>query len=126
MSLSITKTTRTYPKLPYAEMQTAILGSSYNASLVFIGAKRAKQLNQTTRGKSYVPNVLSFPLTPKMGEIYITPAIAKVEAPKFGLSPKSYIGYLFIHGCLHLKGLDHGPTMDRLEAKYLKQFNLTK
>ena len=124
MSLTISHTARTFPKLRYEDIATTILGSKYDISLVFVGADRAKELNQTTRGKDYIPNVLSFPLTGSAGEIYICPAVAKKEATKYNLSYRGYVGYLFIHGCLHLKGLDHGKRMDDLEQKYRKQFSI--
>ncbi len=117
-------TTRTYPTLAFEAMKDAILGKSYNLSLVFVGATRAQALNQEHRGKSYTPNVLSFPLTDTDGEITITPTVARKEAPDYNLSYEGYVGFLFIHGCLHLKGLDHGDTMERAEKKYLKQFKL--
>lgn len=123
-TLSITATARTYPKLPYAQMKDDILGKEYRLSLVFIGRTRAQHLNQTYRKKTYVPNVLSFPLTSTDGEIFITPSIAKKEAKKYGLSPKGYIGFLYIHALLHLKGFTHGATMDTAEAKYTQKYGL--
>jgi probable rRNA maturation factor len=101
-----------------------ILGKRYELSLVFIGKTRAASLNRTYRGKTYSPNVLSFPLDEKTGEIFICPQVAASEAAKFNLSPRGYVGFLFIHGCLHLKGLDHGDTMDKQEAKWVKHFGL--
>ena len=124
MSIEISHTTKTYPRLPYEAIATAILGRRYHVSLVFVGDARAKRLNQETRDKDYIPNVLSFELEDTAGEIYIAPTVARREAPNFDLSYQGYIGYLFIHGCLHLKGLPHGDKMDRLEARYLKQFKL--
>ena len=125
-TISISSTVKKYPKkLPLSEIKKKILGSRYDLSLVFIGATRARTLNLHTRKKSYVPNVLSFPLGDACGEIFICPAIARREAQKFDLSPNGYITYLFIHGCLHLKGYDHGDTMDALEKKYLKLFNVS-
>jgi len=106
-------------------MKNIIAGKKYQLSLVFVGATRARKLNSDTRGKTYVPNVLSFPLSDTAGEIYITPAIAKSEARKFNLTYQGYVGYLFIHGLLHLKGFDHGPKMEKLEQTYLKKFQLT-
>ena len=105
-------------------MRDTILGEHFMLSLVFVGAQRAQALNQEHRGKDYVPNVLSFPLDSNSGEIYICPTVARQEAPKFGLTPRGYIGYLFIHGLLHLKGYKHSPKMERLEKKYLKKFQL--
>lgn len=124
MSTTIAASARSYPKLPYQELQKEILGKSYELSLVFVGATRAKQLNEQYRKKTYVPNVLSFPLTKNAGEIYITPAVVQKEAKKWGLTPRGYVGFLFIHGLLHLKGLDHGDTMEKAEKKYMHKYKL--
>jgi len=122
---SISKTARSYPPLPFESMKNDILGRTYDLSLVFVGERKALELNETYRNKSYTPNVLSFPLTPESGEIYIAPKIAKKEANKFNMTYKTYVGYLFIHGLLHLKGFKHGDKMERLERKFLKKFRLT-
>ncbi len=123
-NLHVSATSRSYPALPYEEMKNAILGKSYELSLVFVGSKRAQAINEATRNKTYAPNVLSFPLTADAGEIFIAPLVARSEAKKFDMTTNGYIGYLFIHGLLHLKGHDHGTDMDRLEAKFVKKFNL--
>jgi len=124
MSCTISQTVASYPKHPYAEMKDAILGKSYALSLTFVGEKRARDLNKIYRNKTYVPNVLSFPLSNNAGEIYISPKVAAREAHAFGLSPRGYVGYLFIHGLLHLKGYPHGATMDKAEKKYSARFGL--
>lgn len=124
MSLSISHSTRTFPKLAYEDVKNAVLGKSYSLSLIFVGAKRARDLNKKYRNGEYVPNVLSFPLTKDTGEIYITPIIAKTEAKKYRMTPNGYIGFLFIHGLLHLKGYPHGATMERLEKKYCGLYKL--
>jgi len=124
MSLTISHTARSYPKHPYEAMKDAVLGKSYALSLTFVGEKRAQALNKAHRNASYVPNVLSFPLDQHAGEIYITPQVAAREAHTFRLTPKGYVGFLFIHGLLHLKGYPHGATMDKAEQKYMKLFGL--
>ncbi len=124
-SLIITSTVAYTPTQPFLAMKDTIMGKRYEVSLTFIGATKAKQLNQAYRQKDYVPNVLSFPLTPTVGEVYICPTVAKKEAKNFNLSVDGYIAFLFIHGLLHLKGLDHGDTMDAQEKKYLKRFRIT-
>ncbi len=124
-TFSITSTVKTYPKLPYEEMKNTVLGKKFDLSLVFVGEKRAKRLNEEHRNKDYIPNVLSFPLTENSGEIFICPKAAAKEAADFDLSLEGYIGFLFIHGMLHLRGLDHGDEMDRLEQKYLTKFKLS-
>ena len=122
--LSIAATVRTYPRLPYNKITQDILGTRYALSLTFIGSTRAQALNEAHRGKSYVPNVLSFPLDDTHGEIYIAPTVATRECKKFGMTPRGYIGFLFIHGCLHLKGYAHGDTMDKAERTYCKKYGL--
>ncbi len=121
-NFSISATAKYFPKWPYEEMKNAMLGKQYSLSLTFVGATRAQQFNKQYRKKEYVPNVLSFPLDEMTGEIIICPQIAKREAKKFSLSVNGYIAYLFIHGCVHLKGHDHGDTMDKLEQKFMRQF----
>lgn len=124
MDLRISHTTRSYPKINYQEIKDVVLGKSYDLSLVFHGVINAKKLNQKTRKKDYVPNVLSFPLDKHHGEIYITPTIAKKESPDFNLTYRGYVGYLFIHGLLHLKGYDHGTKMESEEKRLMKKFSL--
>ncbi len=124
MSVSISSRARSYPKLPYENIAESILGARYAVSLIFVGAKRAQQLNKEHRQATYVPNVLSFPLDKNVGEIYITPVVAKKEAPKYQMTKDGYIGFLFIHGLLHLKGYPHGATMDKAEKKYCAQYKL--
>lgn len=123
-SVLVTATVRTYPRLPYDAIKNEILGSSYELSLAFVGERRARTINERVRKQSYVPNVLSIPLDTTHGEIIITPARAKVEASRYNLSPRGYIGFLYIHGLLHLKGLAHGDRMTALEARYLRRYNL--
>lgn len=123
-TFSLTSTIATYPNFPYQKIKEAILGKSYSLSFTFVGTSRARTLNQTYRKKNYVPNVLSFPLDETTGEIYLCPEIAYPEAKDFNLSKNGYIAFLFIHGCLHLKGHDHGATMETLERRYLKRFQV--
>lgn len=123
-SFSISNTARSYPALPYEDIKNAVCGKSFAVSLVFLGERRAQALNKSARNKSYTPNVLSFPITKSAGEVYITPQVAKREAKKFGHTYKKHVGYLYIHGLLHLIGHDHGAKMEKLEQKFIKQFNL--
>jgi probable rRNA maturation factor len=124
-TFSITSTVKEYPTHTYQAMKEAILGKRYNLSLVFIGTKKSAQLNEQYRQKTYSPNVLSFPLDERTGEIFICPLVAKSQAAKHSLSVDGYVAFLFIHGLLHLKGHDHGDTMDTQEQKYLTRFNIS-
>ena len=123
-TFAISSTIKYYPKYPYQEIKEAILGKKYQLSLSFVGTKRAQTINTIYRHKTYVPNVLSFPLDETHGEIIICPKIAYPEAKDFSLSKEGYIAFLFIHGLLHLKGYDHGDTMEKLEQRNLKRFGI--
>lgn len=118
-------TRRAAPGLPYQKIAEAIL-PGWDISLVFAGETRAQNLNIQLRNKDYVPNVLSYETSitkkERSGEIIICPQVAKRQAPDYGLSASHFIGFLFIHGLLHLKGLPHGTTMDRYEREYLSRF----
>lgn len=124
MATTIASTVRSFPEIPYQKIQADILGTSYSLTLVFVGEQRAQRLNTQYRNKTYIPNVLSFPLNAHTGEVYITPTIAKREAKKAAMSARKYTGFLFIHGLLHLKGYRHGATMEAAEKRYLKKYSL--
>lgn len=123
-TFSIGSTITSYPKYPYEEIKNAVLGKGYNLSLNFIGTKRAQTLNKQYRQKTYIPDVLSFPLDERQGEIYICPEISYPQAKKYNLSKEGFIAFLFIHGLLHLKGHDHGDTMEMLEKRFVKRFDI--
>src|SRR5665213_393494 len=95
----------------------------WEVSLVFVSPATAKRLNRKLRGKSYTPNVLSYPVGPKHGEILICREVAKKQAPEYGMSAATFTLYLFIHGLLNLEGRRHGATMERREQELLKRFS---
>lgn len=122
----VNRTKAKLPRLAFAHMKEALLGANYDLSLVIVGEHKARALNRVYRGKSYVPNVLSFPLSKRAGEIFINPQKAEREAPLFGMNRRTYLAYLFIHACLHLKGMRHGATMESIERRTLRRFKLTR
>ncbi|MCH7529502.1 rRNA maturation RNase YbeY [Patescibacteria group bacterium] len=125
-TFAITQTTKgKLPRLPFEHIKNNILGKRYILSVVFVGDMRAKALNKKYRKKNSVPNVLSFPLEKHEGEIFINPNKARKDAHLFDMNTTNFIGYLFIHGLLHLKGLEHGSTMDTAENKACKKFAIT-
>jgi probable rRNA maturation factor len=105
----------------FSTMAASIL-PAWNISLVFVGSKRARDLNKRLRGKTYTPNVLSYEVGKKSGEIFICLQEAKKQAPLHSMSEKTFVFFLFIHGLLHLKGWAHGVRMERCEQKLLAQF----
>lgn len=109
------------PVFPYREALEKIL-PGWEVSLVFAGERRAQALNIQLRNKDYTPNVLSYVVGKKSGEIILCPAVAKKQAPSYELSHPHMAGFLFIHGLLHLKGERHGAIMDRKERDILSRF----
>ncbi|MDD5153031.1 MAG: rRNA maturation RNase YbeY [Candidatus Pacebacteria bacterium] len=127
MSISITNLTRgniPYKGLPLSRIAEKVLGKKYELSLVFVGDTRSRTLNKLYRGKDKPTNILSFELDENQGEIFINPRIAKKQAPKFGRTYKNFLCFLFIHGAHHLKGMEHGSTMDKAEEKIQKLFKI--
>ncbi|MHB1086261.1 MAG: rRNA maturation RNase YbeY [Minisyncoccota bacterium] len=125
MSVEIKKTIRgSAPKLPFEDLARAVLGPSYQLSLVLCGDKLAQRINVAYRKKSYYPNVLSFELDAKEGEIFLNVRKAEREARQYGVTAKQRIALLYVHGLFHLKGLAHGDAMENAELKVLKKFGL--
>lgn len=118
------KTKSTLPSVPFARIKNEALGEDYSLSLVFIGDKKSKELNYKFRGKNKPTNILSFSLDKKSGEIFITPSVVKKQTKDFGRNYKNMLGFLFIHGLMHLKGFDHGSTMERAEEKLRRKFSI--
>ncbi len=111
-------------KIPFSKIKDACLGKSYDLSLVFIDNKTSKKLNRVYRKKNKPTNILSFPLSKTSGEIFLDLELAQKEAPIFGQTFPNFIGFLFIHGLLHLKGMAHGSRMERAEARLRKLFKI--
>jgi probable rRNA maturation factor len=124
-SFSITNSTRSIiPRVPFARIKDAGLGKTYSLSLVFIGEKKSQFLNNTYRGKNAPTNILSFSIDKNQGEIFITPSIVKKQIKSFERNYKNLVAFLFIHGLMHLKGMEHGSTMEKAESKLRKQFKV--
>lgn len=122
--VSIQNLTRSAPGGPrsvFSKVAQKVL-PGWEVSLVFVGEKRALALNKKLRGKKYVPNVLSYALGKKSGEIIICPREADRQAASYGMNKQTFILYLFIHGALHIKGWAHGAKMEKCEQALLATF----
>jgi probable rRNA maturation factor len=115
---------RSWNTADFVSIAQAILGPRYDLSIVLIGDTKARKLNITYRNKHTPANVLSFPLSKTEGEIFLNMARATRESPQYGLTPAQHVRFLLIHGCLHLRGYDHGSTMEEAEQTFLKRFVL--
>jgi probable rRNA maturation factor len=120
----VNETATAVPKADFASIARFILGKKYTLNLVVTDSARIKKLNTVYRDQTRATDILSFPLSETEGEIYISPVEAAAEAHKFSRSYENFFVFLFIHGCVHLKGHDHGAIMERMEAKAREKFGI--
>lgn len=78
-------------------------------SLVFLNENDAKKLNWNYRCKDYPTDILSFGSDDptSMGELVLCPQVISRQAKEHGLSLEDELGYIVLHGVLHLLGYDH-------------------
>ena len=124
----------------------------FEVEVTIVGEDRIKATNQKTRGIDKVTDVLSFPaldfkfpfdindyiydIDPEtgkvmLGEIMLCEKRAQKQAKDYGHSVDREIGFLVLHGLLHLMGFDHmtkdeeSEMMSHAEA-ILKQLKLSR
>lgn len=114
------------PRLPFDMIRDKILGKNYELSVVIVGDVLSKKLNNEYRKINKPTNVLSFNITKNSGELVFCYNKVVKDAPKFEMNFENFFGFLVIHGCLHLKGMEHSDIMDTLEAKWCKYFSYDK
>src|SRR5271168_3185710 len=95
-------------RLPFQKVTRTILGQRYDLSLTFVTPKDMRLLNKKYRHINKPTDILSFPLEKHFGQIIMNVESVKHEAKNFSMSYSPFIQFLFIHGCLHLKGMTHG------------------
>ncbi len=78
-------------------------------TLVFLDKKPAQKINKEFRGKDYATDVLSFDsMDPgSFGELVMCPEVLKKQAKEHKLTFQKELGYMLLHGTLHLLGYDH-------------------
>jgi len=104
-------------RAPLGSRRTKKLEQAGHISLVFVSSKEMQLLNKTFRGKNRPTDVLSFaPIeSGSIGELVFSLPVLKKQAVEHGLSLKLELGYMVLHGVLHLLGLDHERSVS--EAK---------
>lgn len=108
----------------FDQIKKAVLGSEYELSLVFCSAKKIQELNKIYRNINKPTDILSFPLSKNSGEILICKSETRKMMKEFGRTYENFLVFLFIHGCVHLKGYDHGAKMEKVEEKFRKLFKI--
>jgi len=117
---------RRYAPLPCpTAMLTAVAKSVYrregasvrqSTTVVLCSDYMIRKLNRQYRGKDKATDVLSFCFGDDdlLGEVYISPRRAEVQARRYGVSYEGELKRLLIHGLLHLMGYDHIKRADRI------------
>ena len=106
----------------FEKIKNDILGKEYSLSIAFISEKKSRELNKNYRDKDKPTNVLSFAFSKKEGELLLCKSVIKKETKIFGRNYGELLGFLVIHGMLHLKGMRHGAIMERAEEKYDQKY----
>ena len=100
-------------------------------NVIFVDNKTIRELNKNYRNIDRETDVISFALEDGegninfefgrlLGDIYICVSKMKDQAKEYGHSIKREMGFLTIHGLLHLLGYDH-MTKEEEEVMFKKQ-----
>ncbi len=108
----------------FAKIKDVVLGKGYDLSFAFINESEMQRLNRIYRGKNEPTDILSFPLSKTSGEIVICKKKAAQKAKLYGRKYENFLYFLFIHGLVHLKGMDHGAIMEKEEEKFRDKFGI--
>lgn len=108
-------------------------------SVTFVGDRTMRRLNRDYRGIDKTTNVLSFSMgegdfaglnSHLLGDVVISVDTARREADEEGVSLADRLGFLLLHGILHVTGHDHERSGDeearRMERAQRKIFSLLK
>lgn len=115
-------------------------------SLSFVDKNEIQEINRDYRGKDVPTDVISFALNDEtdeveilgleedintLGDVIICVEIAKEQAQEYNHSFDREIGFLAVHGLLHLLGYDHMEEADEKimfskQEEILEQFGLRR
>jgi probable rRNA maturation factor len=91
-------------------------------SVAFVGRTAISRYNKQYLGHEGATDVISFGMgrdhtgAPVIGDIYICPEIAHVNARRFGTPFKQEIERLVVHGSLHVAGYEHPEDDSRVKS----------
>lgn len=123
--------------------------SNAEVSITVVTNEKIKEINRDYRDKDKVTDVISFAMEddeqevfkefdlegvtfPRdLGDIFISYDKALEQAEEFGHSVERELGFLMVHGFLHLNGYDHMTESDEkkmfaLQEEILKEYGLKR
>lgn len=102
-------------------------------SVIFVTDEKIKELNKTYRNIDSETDVLSFPSDEDdyLGDVFISLEKARTQAVEYKHSLNREVGFLAVHGYLHLSGYDHKTKesekkMNDLTEEILGKANLKR
>ncbi|MDI6452614.1 rRNA maturation RNase YbeY [Peloplasma aerotolerans] len=106
-----------------------------NLQVIFVTQNEIQELNKKFRNIDRPTDVLSFINDDEddksLGDVFISLEQARIQAKEFEHSLEREIGFLAVHGYLHLKGYDHytkaeEEIMKQEQEKILKKAKLER
>ncbi|SFJ89559.1 probable rRNA maturation factor [Marinilactibacillus piezotolerans] len=118
-------------------------------SVTIVDNNRIQEINKTYRNKDYATDVISFAMEDEteddwlisdedeidlprvLGDLFISIDKTAEQAEDYGHSFERELGFLVVHGLLHLNGYDHmteteEKEMFTLQEKILKEYGLER
>ena len=116
-----------------AETLQAERAPTGEVSLAFVGDHAMRRINRDYRGVDRGTDVLSFSYLDEphaggvLGEIYVSPAVARRQAEDAGCPFAEEVARLCVHGTLHILGWEHDTPATRRrmlarQDRYLSRF----
>ena len=97
-------------------------------SVLFISDDEIKLVNKKYLNHDITTDVITFPLNdepePVEGEIYISIDTTRQNSEEFGVTHKSELLRVAIHGALHLAGFDDSTSISKSEMKAKENYYL--
>jgi len=127
------------------------LSENTEVSVTLVDNYRIREINNEYRNKNYATDVISFAMDDTheddmfgeisfneeiefphiLGDLFISLDKMKEQAEEYGHSEKREMGFLTVHGFLHLNGYDHMTDKEEkemfgIQEKILGEFGLTR
>ena len=96
-------------------------------SITFVTSPAIARLNRRYLGHTGSTDVISFAFgDPLVGDIYISPDVARQNARRYAIGVREELTRLVIHGILHVVGHDHPDDARSASPMWKRQERLVK
>lgn len=101
-------------------------GGLESVSVTFVTAREMATLNRRYLGRRGRTDVIAFRLgggagTPRVGDVYICPEVARESARRYGATIREELLRLVVHGTLHGLGYDHPEGRERDQSPFFRR-----